>query len=473
MNTISSVYDRYVSEEMLGVFSPHSKYSTWRKLWLELAKGQKKLGISISEQQLAEMQQHISSIDFEKVQAIEKKCKHEVMAHIAAFGEACPKAKKIIHLGATSSYVMDNADLILMKKALEIISHKLIHVIGKLASLSKKYAALPCLSYTHFQPAQPTTIGKRLAIWLQDLIMDFEQLDPLTKNLPFLGIKGATGTAASFLQLFDGDKQKVRKLDDLVTKAMGFSASIPLSTQTYPRKIDYQIFSVLSGLAATCHKIGTDIRLLSHTYEITEKSSKEQIGSSAMPHKQNPILSERLCSLSRFLLSLTDVTAYNAALQWLERSLDDSANRRLVIPQGFFLADSILHILYSIFFQLEFHEEMIQKHFQEFFQFIALEPILMHLAKQGKDRGQMHEILKQHARKAFQAFKEGKSHVFLQDMSEDPRLELSKETLDALLKNEVLTGLAEDQVLQFLSKKVDPLLEKRASIKTSMETVSL
>lgn len=456
---LSSVYHRYTSMDMQKIFSKNFKYQTWRKLWFELAKAQKQLGLLITDQQINQLEKNIANIDFDRVKKHEEATKHEVLAHIYAFGEVCPESKKIIHLGATSSFVMDNTDLIQMKDGLELISRKFLAVLKKLRDLAFDNSAAPCLGFTHLQPAQPVTIGKRLSSWLQDLIYDWKSIHQERESLPFLGAKGATGTQASFLTLFDGDANKVRKLDQLLANAFNFSHVLPIATQTYPRKIDYRIFTALSSLAITCHKIGTDIRLLSHLYEVEERPTPDQIGSSAMPHKQNPIFSERLCSLSRLLISLTDTTAYNAALQWLERSLDDSANRRIVLAQGFYLADALIELLHLIFHRLSFSPFLIEKHLKEMLPFLSLEPLLMHLSKQGKDRNEMHAHLNRYAKEAFEAFKQNKTYDFAKKISEDLNLDISEQQARSILQDQAHIGLATDQVLHFIQNQVDPILQ--------------
>ena len=332
---------RYASKEMLEVFSDDSKYKIWRDLWIALAKAEKKIGLPILDEQIEELESNKYTIDYKRVAALEQDLKHDVMAHVHAFAELCPKAKGIIHLGATSAYIVDNQDIIQMKRGLLIIKKKLYDFIDLLSQFALKYKGLECLSYTHLQPAQPTTVGKRACLWLQDFVMDFQDISFRQENLSFLGLKGATGTQRSFLKLLDEDSSKVKHLELLVAREMNFDKTIPISGQTYTRKQDVQVLSALNGIAISAHKCATDLRLLAHLKEVEEPFKKSQVGSSAMPHKQNPILSERVCSLSRFNLSLTENASYTAALQWLERTLDDSANRRLTIPQAFLSIDSI------------------------------------------------------------------------------------------------------------------------------------
>lgn len=460
----SSILDsRYSSREMSAIFSPLSRYTTWRELWIALAKAQKHLGLTISQEQIEEMQSASGKIDFARVSEYEKKFGHDVMAHIHAFADLCPKARGIIHLGATSCFVTDNADLILIKKALQLLQQKLVQAIRQLSAFAKKHAGLVCLSYTHFQPAQPTTVGKRACLWLQDLVFDLDQCTSLIKDLRFLGAKGATGTQASFLDLL-GSRQKVKDLDQLLAKELGFSHLFSISSQTYPRKQDISIVTFLSQIAASAHKFATDLRLLAHLKEIEEPFSFTQVGSSAMPYKRNPMRSERICGLARFLFSLNENPLYTAATQWLERSLDDSANRRLCIPEAFLCADAILDLLCFITSSLVVYPKIIEKHLAEEVPFLATENILMHLAKQGKDRQKMHERLREHSLLASREIKEkGKACDLLHRIANDSEIGLSLEELQKMTAAKQLIGSAEEQVYEFITE-IEPLLAKHKGL---------
>ncbi len=450
---------RYASSEMQFLFTSHYKYVTWRRLWIALAKAEKKLGLPITDLQIAEMEKNIDSIDFNKVASYEKKFCHDVMAHIHAFGDVAPLAKGIIHLGATSCYVTDNTDLIQMREGLILLQAKLASTIRQLRDQAKKYEDLPCLSYTHLQAAQPTTVGKRICLWIQDLLMDLSDLTDTLDHLQFLGLKGATGTQASFLALFKGDSSKVKELEKLVAKEMGFSKVIALSGQTYTRKQDVRIFNVLSSIAISAHKFATDLRLLAHMKEIEEPFGKEQVGSSAMPYKRNPTRAERLCGLSRYLISLGSNPAYTAATQWLERSLDDSANRRLCIPEAFLVADSILNLLHHLASGFVVYPKMIKKRLDEELPFLATEHILMASVEKGGDRQALHESLRKKTQEAALEWKvDGKQVDFLHAIAEDPLFNLSKEELQELLKPHHFTGRAESQVKEYLENDVDPIL---------------
>jgi adenylosuccinate lyase len=432
-------------------FSPQYKFTSWRRLWVALAIAQKKLGLNITDKQIAELKKNVENIDFNKAEAYEKKFHHDVMAHIHAYGDQCFDAKGIIHLGSTSCYVTDNGELIQMREGLNLLNEKLLLLISHLSAFAKKYASIPTLAYTHFQPAQPTTVGKRASLWLQDFLFDVKDLDALLKNFPFLGLKGATGNQSSFLELFDGKEKKVEELEKLVAKEMGFEQVFPITGQTYPRKQDLRILNVLTGIAVSAHKCCTDLRLLAHLREIQEPHETSQIGSSAMPYKKNPILCERVCGLARFLISLSENTAYTAALQWLERTLDDSSNRRLSLSEAFLTADSILNLLLHIFSKLTIFPTVIQNHLQEALPLIATEHILMIAVKKGKDRQKVHERLRLHA--------EGDPQDLLNTIANDPAIGLSKKELEEIVKSETFTGRAASQVHAFIEQEVAPLLK--------------
>ena len=450
---VSPFSSRYAGKEMSFLFSPEYRIISFRKLWYQLAKAQKELGLNISNEQLSEMEAHLEDIDFKAAHAYEKSFRHDVMAHIHTFGDQCPNARSIIHLGATSCFVTDNADLIIMKEGLHLLQAKLLGVIEQLHYFAKKNADLPCLSFTHLQPAQPTTVGKRAALWLQDFYFDFDELSQRAIQLYFLGAKGATGTQASFLALFDNDKHKVKKLDSLLRQAFGFTKTVPVSGQTYTRKIDMLVINALSSFAASCHKFATDIRLLSSMGEIKEGFDlTSQVGSSAMPHKQNPIFSERICSLGRFLISLAQNPAYTAATQWLERSLDDSANRRLVLAESFLCADSLLNLVAKVVKHLSVNTHTISARLKENAPQLAAEAILMAAVKRGGDRQIIHETL----RKLTQL----PSEDFIARALETPELGLTKKMLQDLLNPDRQIGLATEQTLDFLKTETGPLLRK-------------
>jgi adenylosuccinate lyase len=444
----SPLSGRYSSIEMQKIFSDDFKYSTWRRLWLTLAEAQQLLGLPISNEQLQELTDHVDTINYTAAEDYEKSFEHDVMAHIHAYGDQCPKARGIIHLGATSCYVTDNTDLIQMQKAFQILSSKLKKGLEQLAQFARQYAELPCLGYTHFQPAQLTTVGKRACLWIQDLLLDDQELQRRCKQLFFLGTKGATGTQASFLSLFDGDHEKVKALDACIAKKMGFDNLCLISGQTYTRKQDMLVLNSLAGLGASAHKFATDLRLLAHLGEIEEPFKKKQVGSTAMPYKRNPILAERICSLSRYLISLSENSSYTFATQWLERSLDDSANRRLCLPEAFLTADAILELLLKITAGLKVYPETIQRHVEQELPLIAAENILMTSVKKGGDRQVLHEklrVLSQSARAS------GNVSLFLEQIAGDPAFQLSREDLTHILDPALFVGRAPVQVEEFLS----------------------
>ncbi|MDR3624119.1 MAG: adenylosuccinate lyase [Chlamydiales bacterium] len=447
---------RYASDEMLYLFSKHSKYTTWRRLWIALAKAEKHIGLNITKEQIDELENAIHSIDYEAVKTHEELTQHDVMAHLYAYGDICPLAKPILHLGATSAFITDNADLLLIKQAFSLLETKLKALCKSLAAFSKQYKATICLSYTHLQPATPTTVGKRAALWLQDFLFDMQDLAYRQSTLSFLGLKGATGTQSSFLSLVKGDSQKVQELENFIAKELGFSKVLPLSGQTYTRKQDVHILNVLSGIAITAHKCANDLRLLAHLKEIEEPFESAQVGSSAMPHKRNPILMERICSLSRFVIALSENPSYTAATQWLERSLDDSANRRLVLPEAFLTADAILNLMLHCFNNLSVYPKIIEAHIKEELPFLLTEEILMVATKKGGDRQLLHEALRRHCQTvSYQIKVEGKSNNLLELISNDPIFNLSKDELDKLSDIKKLSGRAEEQVDEFLKNHIE------------------
>lgn len=450
----SSLSFRYASKEMTKLFSDHHKYSTWRKLWVGLAKAEKKLGLPITLEQIQEMESHISEIDFDRVQQYEKELRHDVMAHIHAFGDVCPKAKAIIHLGATSCFVTDNADILIQKEALALLLQKLSLVLSQLREFAKTYKGYACLGYTHFQAAQPTTVGKRACLWLQDLLQDALEVERVLKRLRFLGVKGATGTQAAFVALVG--KENAGKLEESVAKEMGMDSVFTISGQTYSRKQDALVIGALVQLASSSHKMGNDIRLLAHLKEIEEPFGKKQVGSSAMPYKRNPMLSERLCGLSRYLIALGENPLYTHATQWLERTLDDSSNRRIAIPEAFLTADALLNILIKLTQGLVVNEEKIAAHLQEEMPFFITENILMEAVKRGGHRQELHEKLRMLALKAKE---KGSSFPLLQEIEADKAFNLSKKEIENLSQKKQLIGMAEEQVDRFMEEEVDPFLK--------------
>jgi len=445
---------------MRYIFSPFFKFTTWRKLWIALAKSQQRLGIAISQEQIEEMETHLEEIDLNRADAYEKQFHHDVMAHIYAYGDICPKARSIIHLGATSCFVTDNTDLIQMREGMKLLQVKLLSVIEQFSAFAEKYAETPTLSFTHFQPAQITTVGKRACLWIQDFTLDYREIQHRLENLRFLGVKGATGTQASFLTLFGNDHAKVQELDRLVAQEMEFTHLFRISGQTYTRKQDVQILSALSDIGISAHKMATDLRLLAHLEEIEEPFEDKQIGSSAMPYKRNPILAERICSLSRFLISLYQNPAYTAATQWLERTLDDSANRRLSIPEAFLCGDAILELLLKISKGLTVNTAPILRHILKQLPFLAAESILMEAVKKGGDRQHLHEQIRTHWQEIAKQVKEtGESKGFLEKIRKDPSFDLSDDEINHLTHIHNFTGRASQQVHEFLDAEIKPLIQ--------------
>jgi len=453
---------RYASEEMAQLFSAAVRYTTWRQLWVALAKAQKELGIDISREQIEEMEAHTNDINYAEVAAIEQEVRHDVVAHLKAFGNQCPTAKGIIHLGATSAFVTDNADLIILRKALKLIRLRLLLVVQALSSFARTHAALPTLGFTHFQPAQLTTVGKRAALWLQDLLFDFAALNREIESLCFRGAKGTTGTQASYLRLFNGDQEKVEMLDQLVTEEMGFDGRYMVIGQTYPRKIDSSMLAVLSGIGQSTAKFSNDLRLLQHLNELEEPFEERQVGSSAMAYKRNPVRSERMASLSRFLIVTTKNADLTAASQWLERSLDDSANRRIVLPEAFLAADALMLLYYNVAAGLTVRPHMIQRHVEQELPFQASELILLEAVKRGADRQEIHERLRRHAMAAKTQLQEGGGNSFLDLISSDEDIPLGDEDITPLLEAKAYIGRAPEQVAHFIDDSVTPILKKYA-----------
>jgi adenylosuccinate lyase len=437
---------------MQQIFSDDMKFSTWRRLWIALAESEKELGLNITDEQIDEMKQHITDIDYETAAKREKEVRHDVMAHIYTFGLACPKARPIIHLGATSCYVGDNTDIIQQKKALELIRQKLLTAISALADFAEKHKSLNCLAYTHFQAAQPTTLGKRSTLWLQDLMMDLEHIDFVLGNLKLLGCRGTTGTGASFLELFDGDHEKVKKLEALIAKKMGFDCAYAVSGQTYTRKVDYFTLSALSGIAQSAHKFSNDIRLMSHLKEVDEPFEAGQVGSSAMAYKRNPMRSERVASLARYVIADAINPAMTAGEQWFERTLDDSANRRISIPEAFLAVDGILTLVINIVKGMTVYPGMINRHLMDELPFIATENILMYSVKKGGDRQTLHEAIRRHSVAAAKAIKEsGADNDLIDRIADDPVFNITKDEILKIIDEGGFTGRAKEQTEEYVA----------------------
>ncbi len=457
---VSPLSERYASAEMKRIFSEDKKFTTWRKLWIALAEAEKELGLPITDEQIAEMKEHQSDINYDVAEAREKEVRHDVMSHVYAYGVQCPKAKGIIHLGATSCYVGDNTDIIIMTEALRLIRRKLLNAVNELADFAQKWKDLPTLAFTHFQPAQPTTVGKRACMWIQDLMLDLEDLDHVISSMKLLGSKGTTGTQASFLELFDGDHEKCRELDRKIAEKMGFDGCYPVSGQTYSRKVDSRVINVLAGIAQSAHKFSNDIRLLQHMKEVEEPFEKDQIGSSAMAYKRNPMRCERMASLSNFVISDVLNPMITSSTQWLERTLDDSANRRLSIPEGFLAVDGILELYLNIVDGLVVYPKVIQKHLKEELPFMATENIMMDAVKAGGDRQELHERIRELSMEAGRHVKEeGKENDLLEMIAADPMFNLTEEELESTLDPALYVGRAPEQVDEFLTETVRPVLE--------------
>ncbi|MBA5246282.1 adenylosuccinate lyase [Marnyiella aurantia] len=457
--------ERYSSPEMLYNFSPNNKFRNWRKLWIALAEIEKDLGLEISDEQIAELKANAEIIDYDKAAEYEKKFRHDVMAHVHTYGDAAPLAKGIIHLGATSAFVGDNTDLIQMRDGLLLLRKQLVNVIKNLSDFALKYKDLPTLGFTHYQPAQLTTVGKRATLWLQSLILDFEELEFFIETLRFRGVKGTTGTAASFLELFEGDYAKVKHLDTELSKRFGFDKVFGVSGQTYDRKIDAKVMSLLSNIAQSAHKFTNDLRLLQNLKEIEEPFEKNQIGSSAMAYKRNPMRSERIGALSKFVMSLSSSSAMVAATQWFERTLDDSANKRLAIPQSFLAVDAILLIWNNIMNGIVVYENRINKHIMDELPFMATEYIIMEEVKAGGDRQEIHETIRVHSMEASKKVKEeGKENDLLERILNDTTLKMDKSKLMEVLDPKNFVGFAPIQTEEFVKNEVQPILDKYAGL---------
>ncbi len=462
---MSPLSERYASREMQYIFSPEKKFKTWRQLWIALAKTERELGLEITEEQIAELEAHKDDINFEVAKEREKLVRHDVMSHVYAYGVQCPKAKGIIHLGATSCYVGDNTDIIIMDEALKLVKAKLVNVIAKLARFADTYKELPTLAFTHFQPAQPTTVGKRATLWMQEFLMDLEDLTYVAGSLKLLGSKGTTGSQASFLELFDGDQAKVDKLDPMIAEKMGFTSCYAVSGQTYSRKVDTRVANVLAGIAASAYKMSNDIRLLQHLKEVEEPFEKNQIGSSAMAYKRNPMRSERIGSLSRYVMIDALNPAITSATQWFERTLDDSANKRLSIPEAFLATDGILDLCLNVVDGLVVYDKVITKHLMAELPFMATENIMMDAVKKGGDRQELHEKIRKLSMEAgAHVKKEGKENNLLELIAADPAFQLSLEELQAAMDPSWYVGCAPVQVKQFLTSVVSPVLEENKEL---------
>ena len=461
----SPLSERYASKEMQYIFSPDKKFRTWRKLWIALAETEKELGLDITDEQIEELKAHADDINYDVAKEREKVVRHDVMSHVYAYGKQCPKAKGIIHLGATSCYVGDNTDIILMSEALEIVRKKLINVIAELAKFADEHKNLPTLAFTHFQPAQPTTVGKRATLWMQEFMMDLEDLEYVKGSLKLLGSKGTTGTQASFLELFDGDQETIDKIDPMIAKKMGFETCYPVSGQTYSRKVDTKVVNVLAGIAASAHKMSNDIRLLQHLKEIEEPFEKTQIGSSAMAYKRNPMRSERIASLSRYVMVDAMNPAITSATQWFERTLDDSANKRLSVPEGFLAIDGILDLCLNVVDGLVVYPKVIEKRLMSELPFMATENIMMDAVKAGGDRQELHERIRELSMEAGRNVKEkGLDNNLLELIAADPAFNLSLEELQKTMDPAKYVGRAPVQVEAYLNNVVNPMLEANKEI---------
>ena len=461
----SPLNTRYASAEMQHIFSNDVKFSTWRRLWIALAEAERELGLPITEEQIEELKAHREDINYDVARAKEKEVRHDVMSHVYAYGVQCPRAKGIIHLGATSCYVGDNTDCIVMHEALKLVRKKIINVIAHLRRFAMEYKSLPTLGFTHFQPAQLTTVGKRASLWLQDLVMDLECVDAQLQKAKLLGSKGTTGTQASFLELFEGDHEKVKKLDRLVAEKMGYDTVFPVSGQTYTRKLDYQMLSVLSGIAQSAYKFSNDIRLLQNLKEIEEPFEKSQIGSSAMAYKRNPMRSERISSLARYVICDALNPAITASTQWFERTLDDSANKRISIPEAFLAVDAILGIYMNVVDGLVVYDKVIAQHIERELPFMATENIMMQAVKKGGDRQNLHECIRRHSMEAGKRVKvEGKDNDLLERILADPVFMLSREELEEILDPRKFVGRAPEQTAEFIEAVVDPILQENREL---------
>ena len=461
----SPLSERYASKEMQYIFSPDMKFRTWRRLWIALAETEKELGLDITDEQIAELKEHAEDINYEVAKEREKKVRHDVMSHVYAYGQQCPKAKGIIHLGATSCYVGDNTDIIIMAEALKLVKKKLVNVLDELSKFADRYKDLPTLAFTHFQPAQPTTVGKRATLWMQEFSMDLADLDYVLGSLKLLGSKGTTGTQASFLELFDGDQETIDKIDPMIAEKMGFKSCYPVSGQTYSRKVDTRVVNVLAGIAASAHKFSNDIRLLQHLKEVEEPFEKTQIGSSAMAYKRNPMRSERIASLSRYVMIDALNPAITSATQWFERTLDDSANKRLSVPEGFLAIDGILDLCLNVVDGLVVYPKVIEKRLMSELPFMATENIMMDAVKAGGDRQELHERIRELSMEAGKNVKEkGLDNNLLELIASDDAFNLSLEDLQKTMDPSKYVGRSKEQVEAFLKNVIRPILDENKEL---------
>ena len=457
---VSPLSERYASKEMQYIFSPDMKFRTWRRLWIALAETEKELGLNITQEQIDELKAHKDDINYDVAKERERQVRHDVMSHVYAYGVQCPKAKGIIHLGATSCYVGDNTDIIVMSEALKLVQKKLVNVIAELSKFADKYKEQPTLAFTHFKPAQPTTVGKRATLWTQEFLMDLEDLEYVMSTLKLLGSKGTTGTQASFLELFEGDQETIDKIDPMIAEKMGFKNCYPVSGQTYSRKVDTRVLNILAGIAASAHKMSNDIRLLQHLKEVEEPFEKSQIGSSAMAYKRNPMRSERIASLSRYVMVDALNPAITSATQWFERTLDDSANKRLSIPEGFLAIDGILDLCLNVVDGLVVYPKVIEKHMMAELPFMATENIMMDAVKAGGDRQELHERIRELSMEAGRTVKvEGKDNDLLERIAADPAFNLTIEELQKSMEPSRYVGRAKEQTTAFITKTVQPVLD--------------
>ena len=457
---VSPLSERYASKEMQYIFSPDMKFRTWRKLWIALAETEKELGLNITQEQIDELKAHAEDINYDVAKERERQVRHDVMSHVYAYGVQCPKAKGIIHLGATSCYVGDNTDIIVMTEALKLVRKKLVNVIAELSKFAAQYKDQPTLAFTHFQPAQPTTVGKRATLWTQEFLMDLEDLEYVLSTMKLLGSKGTTGTQASFLELFDGDQETIDKIDPMIAEKMGFRSCYPVSGQTYSRKVDTRVLNILAGIAASAHKMSNDIRLLQHLKEVEEPFEKSQIGSSAMAYKRNPMRSERIASLSRYVMIDALNPAITSATQWFERTLDDSANKRLSVPEGFLAIDGILDLCLNVVDGLVVYPKVIEKRLMSELPFMATENIMMDAVKAGGDRQELHERIRELSMEAGKNVKvEGKDNNLLELIAADPAFNLTLEDLQKSMDPSRYTGRAKEQTEAFIANVVQPVLD--------------
>ncbi|MGN8784745.1 adenylosuccinate lyase [Blautia sp. HCP3S3_D9] len=462
---VSPLSERYASKEMQYIFSPDMKFRTWRKLWIALAETEKELGLNITQEQIDELKAHAEDINYDVAKERERQVRHDVMSHVYAYGVQCPKAKGIIHLGATSCYVGDNTDIIVMTEALKLVRKKLVNVIAELSAFADKYKEQPTLAFTHFQPAQPTTVGKRATLWTQEFLLDLEDLEYVLGTMKLLGSKGTTGTQASFLELFDGDQETIDKIDLMIAEKMGFKECYPVSGQTYSRKVDTRVANILAGIAASAHKMSNDIRLLQHLREVEEPFEKSQIGSSAMAYKRNPMRSERIASLSRYVMVDALNPAITSATQWFERTLDDSANKRLSIPEGFLAIDGILDLCLNVVDGLVVYPKVIEKHMMAELPFMATENIMMDAVKAGGDRQELHERIRELSMEAGKTVKvEGKDNNLLELIAADPAFNLSLEDLQKSMDPKKYIGRAKEQTERFVNTVVQPILNSHKEL---------